>query len=249
MTELLYMDDSYLKEFNARVARVTDDGIVLDKTVFYLQGGGQPSDTGKIIKYNKEFEVEKVKKVDGNVIHFLKGEWKDSIKEGDEVKGVINWERRYKLMRMHTAAHVLSSVFNKKAGALITGNQLDFEKSRFDFNLEDFDREKILSFVDEVNRLLAEGHEVSISYLPRDDALKDPELVKLASVLPPAVKELRIVTIGSIDRQCDGGTHVKNTKEVGRVVVLKMENKGKNNRRLYFGLEPPAEQAVEKPTL
>ncbi len=238
MTELLYMEDSYLKEFDAKVIKITDNGLVLDKTTFYPQGGGQPTDTGKIVKDGKEFEVEKVKKVEGDIVHFLKGdEWKQTIKEGDSVKGIINWNRRYLLMRMHTAAHVISTIFNKRAGALITGNQLDLEKSRIDFNLEEFDKEKILAYVGEANRLMQEGQEVTISYLPRDEALNDPELVKLAKALPPAVKELRIVKIGNIDRQCDGGTHVKNTSEVGKVEILSMDNKGKNNRRVYYVLK------------
>jgi len=238
MTELLYMNDSYLKEFDAKVIKVTDEGVVLDKTAFYPQGGGQPTDTGKIIKDDKEFDVEKVKKVEGNIIHFLKSDdWKNVIKEGDSIKGVIDWDRRHLLMRMHTAAHVISSIFNKRAGALITGNQLDLEKSRIDFNLENFDKEKILAYVGEANKLMADGQEVTISYLPREEALKDPELVKLASVLPPAVKELRIVKIGDIDCRCDGGTHVKNTKEVGEVEVISMDNKGKNNRRVYYSLK------------
>ena len=238
MTELLYMEDSYLKEFEAKVIKVTDDGIVLDKTAFYPQSGGQPTDTGKIIKDDKELEVEKVKKVEGDIVHFLKGdEWKSVIKEGDSIKGVINWDRRYLLMRMHTAAHVISTIFNKKAGALITGNQLDLDKSRIDFNLENFNREEILAYIGEANKLIADGQEVTISYLPREEALKDPELIKLASVLPPSVKELRIVKIGDIDRQCDGGTHVKNTSEVGEVEIINMENKGKNNRRVYYKLK------------
>jgi len=220
------------------VIKVLDEGIILDKTIFYPQGGGQPSDTGKIIIDNKEFIVEKVKKVDGDIIHFLKGDdWKESMKENDIIKEVLDWERRYILMRMHTAAHVISSIFNKRAKALITGNQLDINKSRIDFNLENFNKEEIFAYVSEANNLMKQGQEVLISYLPRDEALNDPELVKLAKVLPPAVKELRIITIGDVDRQCDGGTHVKNTKEVGEIEILSTDNKGKNNRRLYYKLK------------
>lgn len=238
MTELLYMNDSYLKEFDAKITKLTDEGIVLDKTIFYPQGGGQPSDEGTIIKDNKEFKVKKVKKVEGDIIHFLEGdEWKDFLKVDNQVKGILDWNRRYILMRMHTAAHVISSIFHKKAGALITGNQLDLDKSRIDFDLEDFDKEKIFAFVSEADKLMKDGNLVEISYLPKDDALADPDLVKLAKVLPPSVKELRIVTIGNIDKQCDGGTHVKNTKEVGTIEIVKMDNKGKSNRRIYFSIK------------
>jgi misacylated tRNA(Ala) deacylase len=138
---------------------------------------------------------------------------------------------------MHTACHVLSSVFVKEVGALITGNQLDLQQSRVDFNLENFDREKIQQYINKANDLLATHQEIAISFMPRAEAEKIPELAKLAMGLKQGIEEIRVITIGNIDTQADGGTHVKNTKEVGTIELIKCENKGKANRRVYFTLK------------
>ena len=140
-------------------------------------------------------------------------------------------------MRMHTAAHILATVMLNEAQALITGNQLGEEQTRFDFALENFDRELMERMIEAANGKLAEKLEVRMYTLPREEAMKIEGVVKLANALPPAISELRIVDIGGYDVQADGGTHVKNTGECGRIVLLKMENKGKDNRRVYFGLE------------
>ena len=226
---MLYLEDQYLKEWDARVIGVKDGKYVtLDRTAFYPKGGGQPHDTGII---GNDYNVIYTGKFSGSISHEVD---REGLKEGDKVHCRLDWDRRYKLMRMHTAAHLLSAVFHTEAGALITGNQLDPEKSRIDFSLEDFDKDKIQDYVDEANRLAAEGHEVEISYMDREEALKDPTMVKLANALPPKVKELRIVKIGDIDRQADGGTHVKNTSEIGTIRLLNTKNKGKDNRRVYY---------------
>jgi misacylated tRNA(Ala) deacylase len=138
---------------------------------------------------------------------------------------------------MHTAAHVLAGGFLNQQGALITGNQLGPEESRFDFSLENFDREKFEELAGQANAKLAEGLEVKTYTMPREEALKMPGMVKLADKLPPAISVLRIVDIGGFDVQADGGTHVKNSRECGKIKIIRLENKGKNNRRLYFGLE------------
>ncbi|MEM4405100.1 MAG: alanyl-tRNA editing protein, partial [Nitrososphaerota archaeon] len=157
---------------------------------------------------------------------------------GETVKGTLDWERRYRLMRMHTALHVLVAVVNARTGALITGNQVEIEASRVDFSLEKFDRSVIEGCVAEANKRLAENHEVRIRFIDREEALKAPGLVKLAAKAPPDLPVLRIVEIGDVDAQLDGGPHVKNTSEVGEIVMKKLENKGKSNRRLYFTLNP-----------
>ncbi|MBN2111981.1 alanyl-tRNA editing protein [Candidatus Woesearchaeota archaeon] len=237
MAEALYMADCYLKEFDAKVVSVKDGKfVVLDKTAFYPASGGQAHDTGKLIRKsdNKEFKVVYVGKFSGEISHEIEGE---GLQEGDEVHGVIDWERRYKLMRMHTASHVLSGVFQKEAGALITGNQLDTDKSRIDFSLENFDREKIDEYIRKSNDIIEKDLPIKIYKVPREEAEKDPSMVKLAKGLPEGIKELRIVEIETFDRQPDGGTHVKSTKEVGKIVFLKAKNQGANNRRVYFALE------------
>ncbi|MEM4336023.1 MAG: alanyl-tRNA editing protein AlaXM [Candidatus Anstonellales archaeon] len=235
--EALYLEDSYLKECDAKVESVKDGKyVVLNRTIFYPNGGGQPHDTGKIIRKSdgKEFRVVFVGKFEGKISHEVDGE---GLKEGEEVKCILDWDRRYKLMRMHTAAHVLAGgVLYKKYNAKITGNQLDVDKSRFDFNLENFDRETFERAVAEANEILGKNIEVKTYYMPRAEAMKNPEMVKLAGALPPNIDPLRIVEIAGVDIQADGGTHVKNLKEVGKIRIIKLENKGKDNRRVYFEL-------------
>ncbi len=229
--------DSYLRECNARVESVKDGKFaVLDKTIFYPKGGGQPNDTGKIIRTsdNEEFGVVFVGKFEGVTSHEVD---KEGLQAGDEVKCVLNWERRHKLMRSHTASHVLAAIMNKEAGVLITGNQLEEEKVRFDFNFEKFDRGLLESFVAKANEVLKQDVELKVYSLPKEEAFKIPGVVKLAGALPPDVKELRIVEIPGVDLQADGGTHVKKLKECGQIELIGLENKGKNNRRIYFKLK------------
>ena len=170
MVEALYLKDSYLKEFEANVIEANGKYIVLDKTAFYPSSGGQLNDTGKLIKDREEFNVVYVGKFNGKISHEVD---KEDLKKGDKIKGIIDWDRRYKLMRSHTASHILSYILNTEAGALITGNQLDIEKCRDDFNLENFDREKIKEYVKKANEIIAKNLDVKIYFLKRDEALKD----------------------------------------------------------------------------
>ncbi len=234
----LYMEDSYLKEFEARVVSVTKGGenkffVVLDRTAFYPNSGGQPHDTGKFVKDGVEYPVVYVGKFSGQISHEVS---KEGLREGDVVRGIIDWKRRYKLMRMHTAAHVISEVFHRETGALITGNQLGLDRSRIDFSLEKFDREKMGELFEKANEIVRKDLKVKTYFLPREEAMKIENITKLANVLPPEVKELRIVEIEGFDLQADGGTHVTSTKEIGEIKFLKAENKGKNNRRVYYTL-------------
>jgi Ser-tRNA(Ala) deacylase AlaX len=228
------MDDSYLKEFEARVVEVLGNNVVLDKTAFHPRGGGLPEDTGVLVKEGQEVRVVQVFSEEGRVLHSAPGHM---FSVGDAVKGVLDWERRYLIMRMHTGIHALASVFNRRTGALITGNQVNVDKSRLDLNLEKIDRALIDDVFSETNRELALGRMVKINYLPREEALKIPGIVKLAEAAPPSVERLRIVEIEGLDIQADGGPHVANTKEVGELILLKVENKGRNNRRVYFTLK------------
>ena len=236
MTDLLYMDDCYLKECDAKVEEVLEGNkIVLDRTVFYPQGGGVPCDTGKIVRNGKgnaeEFAVTAVKKEEGKIVHYVD---REGIQKGDSAHCLLDWERRYRFMQYHTAAHVLAGTLNTDTGALITGNQIELDKTRFDFSLENFDRPILEKQVEKANSCFGADVPISISYLPREEALKIPGMVKLASVLPPDVAILRIVKIGGIDTQADGGCHVRNLLEVPKIEIISMENKGKNNRRVYF---------------
>ncbi|VVC01295.1 Alanyl-tRNA editing protein AlaX-M [uncultured archaeon] len=238
MQGALYLNDSYLKSCKSKVVAVKEGKfIVLDQTIFYPRGGGQPCDTGKLVRIGDgaEFPVASVAKAEGNILHEVAGE---GLQQGDGVECIIDWPRRHRLMRMHTAGHILSAIMFRRQGILITGNQLDTGKTRFDFSMENFDKTVFQSLVDEANAAIARNLEVSVSFLPRDEAMKVEGAVKLAAALPPEIKELRMVRIGDVDYQADGGTHVKNTSEIGKIILVGTENKGKSNRRIYYTLEP-----------
>ena len=231
-----YFRNSYKKEFEAEIKEVNENKVILSATYFYPSSGGQPNDTGKMIRTQdrKEFKVIDIKKENNAVIHILDS---SGLSKGDKVKCIIDWDRRYKLMKMHTAAHIISAIIHKKTGAMITGNQLDVKKSRIDFSLDNFNKEEIQEYIEEANNEIKKGHKVETSIISKEEAEKIKNLSKLAKGLPPSLKEIRIVKIGNIDEQADGGTHVKSTKEIGKIALVSVENKGKSNRRLYFSLE------------
>ncbi len=234
MTEALYLADSYLKECAAQVVSVKEGKyVVLDRTIFYPKGGGQPWDTGKIVKGDEVFNVVYVGKFSGQISHEVD---RPGLKTGDQVQCLLDWDRRYRLMRSHTAAHTFASLLCNGTGALVTGNQLDLDKTRFDFNLENFNREIVQRYLDEANKLFKQDIPVKWYQLPREDALKIPGVIKMHSAFPPEIPTLRIVEIVGVDRQADGGTHVSNLREVEGIEFLKAENKGRNNRRVYFRL-------------
>jgi misacylated tRNA(Ala) deacylase len=235
MTEALYMKDSYLKNWNAKVVSVKDDKyIILDKTAFYPKGGGQPWDEGYIVKEGEKFKVIYVGKFSGEISHEVE---KPGLKEGDLITCEIDWERRYTYMRYHTACHLVSNLLFRRANAKITGNQIELDKARMDFSMEDYSPEKLHTYVNEANEIIQKNLPVTIGYLSREEVLQKPELARLAIGLPKNIREFRIIKIGDIDEQVDGGTHVKSLNEIGEIEILKTVNKGKNNRRLYFVLK------------
>jgi misacylated tRNA(Ala) deacylase len=241
MTEKLWMKDSYLKEWDAAVQKASEGRfVVLDRTAFYPASGGQPSDSGKMIdEKGNEFQVVFAKQFGQDISHEVKPLKEGAgLQEGSKVHCVLDWNRRHKLMRMHSAAHILSSVIFKELGSLITGNQLDVDKSRIDFNVKEFDQSLLAGFESKANEVVQRKLEQKIEFMPYAEAMKLPELFRLKDVLPKNIPELRIVSIGDFDRQADGGTHVKNTGEIGRIRLVKFENKGAENRRIYFTVEP-----------
>ena len=231
LTRKLFWEDMYQQVFEARVETVAGNNLVLDQTAFNPRGGGLVSDTGTI----NGIRVVEVTKEGDTISHAFASP--PPLKTGDPVKGVLDWERRHRVMRMHTAAHILSSVVNRETGALITGNQINPDESRVDFNLDSFDREKMSVYIDSVNEAVKRGLEIRTYFMRREEAVTVPGLVKLAKAAPPSLEVLRIVEIGDVDTQADGGVHVRNTNEIGTVVGLRTENKGKNNRRLYFTVQ------------
>ncbi|MEM4348656.1 MAG: alanyl-tRNA editing protein AlaXM [Candidatus Anstonellaceae archaeon] len=242
MQEALYLEDAYLKSCTSNIMQVQEGKyVILDKTVFYPTGGGQPCDTGTLIRISDgaTFKVISVSKSWGNIIHEIEPNSSvPPLEIGQQVQCNIDWERRYRLMRMHTAGHILSAILYSEKGILITGNQLGTDKSRFDFSLQNFDRAEFESLVKKANEVISCNLEVKVFFISRQEALAYPGAVKLASALPPEISTLRMVQIGDIDCQADGGTHVKNTSEIGKIIFLAAENKGKNNRRVIFTLEP-----------
>ena len=233
MTRKLYWEQPYAQEFTAQVVAADGQRVELDQTLFYPRGGGVSSDTGTL----NGIKVSETTKNGEVIIHSLESSPKFGVRE--TVPGRIDWSRRHRLMRMHTAGHLLSALFYTRAKCLITGNQIDVDRSRMDFSLEEFDRSLIEDFVKEANSLIRNDAQVKTYFLKREEALKVPELVKLAEAAPPLEAQLRIVEIEGIDRQADGGLHVARLKEIGQVQLLKLENKGKTNRRLYYDLVDP----------
>lgn len=231
----LYLNDCYLKEFDAVVESVKDDKfVVLDQTAFYPKSGGQPHDTGKLVREDgTEFPVVFTGKFDGNISHEVSI---PGLKTGDKVKGIIDWDRRYLFMQYHTACHILSAIIHNETGAKITGNQLGEKKTRVDFNLENFDREQIKSYESKVNEIIDRNIPVNISIMPRDEAFRIPSVVKLKDAFPPGIKDIRVIKIPDVDTQACGGTHIANTGDIPHIEIFKAENKGKNNRRVYFRL-------------
>lgn len=233
-TKALYLEDSYLKDCDSTVSSVKEEKhIILNRTVFYPKGGGQPWDTGKIVKGNEEFKVVYVGNFSGQILHEVDH---SGLQEGDKVHCILDWDRRYKLMRSHTAAHVFASLLCVGSGALVTGNQLDENKVRFDFSLEEFDRKVLGEYIDKANDYFMRDIAVKWYEMPREEALNIPGVVKMAKALPPDIPILRIVEVVDVDTQADGGTHVRNLREVGKIELIKAKNKGKSNRRVYFRL-------------
>jgi misacylated tRNA(Ala) deacylase len=228
-----YLDDSYLREFRAKVISANVNSVVLDKTLFYPQSGGQPFDQGSLLRGEEEFKVTRAEVADGKIIHVLD---RGGFLIGDEVRGVLDWERRYNLMRGHTACHILSAVIFKETGAKITGNQIDLGRSRVDFSLEKFDKSQMTGYIEAANKVVGEDRAVASRFLSKKEAMKIPDLIRLAMEVPDR-EEIRVVEIAGVDAQACGGTHIRRTGEVGIIKFIKAENKGKANRRVYFEID------------
>lgn len=236
MTELLYLTDSYLREFDASVTVVTDGGVVLDRTAFYVQGGGQPSDTGLLRDgEGPEYTVRKVQRVKGQVVHKLDGE---RPVVSSKVRGIIDWDQRYALMRTHTALHILCGVIWRDYGSSVTGGNMQPLKARMDFELESMTAEFSAEVEAKINEEVAAARPVRTRMLPREEAFQIPDLIRTKiNLLPESIQDVRVVDIEGLDLQADGGTHVANTSEVGRITVTGHESKGRINKRLRIELE------------
>ncbi|HVN15013.1 MAG TPA: alanyl-tRNA editing protein [Anaerolineales bacterium] len=236
MTELLYHTDSYLREFEANIASVDSETktIVLDRTAFYPGGGGQPCDFGVLNVNGVEYPIEKVKKQGDDVLHFLGGT-APLPSVGAAARGTIDWSRRYQLMRTHTALHILCGTVFRDYGAQVTGGDMEPLKGRMDFEFETMRAELVHEIEAAVNKEIAAAREIRVEILPREEAFQIPDLIRTKiNLLPEGIPQVRTVEIVGLDLQADGGTHVKNTSEVGSVRVTDYKSKGAINKRIYI---------------
>jgi misacylated tRNA(Ala) deacylase len=226
VTELLYLRDAYLREFDATVVAIDESRVALDRTAFYPTGGGQPHDEGTL----SVARVVDVRKEGDLVWHALEG---DVPSVGANVHGVVAWERRHQLMRTHSAMHVLCGVIWNEWGNAVTGGNMEPLEARMDFEFDPLPEGFAARVQDLVNAEIVADRVIEVSFLPRDTALEDADLIRTkVNLIPETVKEIRVVDIVGLDKQADGGTHVHSTSEIGRFEVVKTESKGKGNKRL-----------------
>jgi len=239
MTELLYQTDSYLKEFEGTITAVEPQSraVILDRSSFYPGGGGQPHDLGMLEVAGVAYPVDRVKKQGDDVLHYLGGT--ETPPEGSAAaRGTLDWARRYQLMRTHTALHILCGTVFRDYGALVTGGEMDPLKGRMDFEFETMRGELVREIEAAVNREISHGREIRVKILPREEAFKIADLIRTKiNLLPEGILQVRTVEIVGLDLQADGGTHVANTTEVGRIRVTDYKSKGAINKRIYIEVE------------
>lgn len=237
MTDRIYSTDAYARNMDATVVEVdTDDGrVLLDRTVFYPGGGGQPPDTGTIAIGDDRLAVTHVAQDGSGVWHWLEG---GIPPRSTAVRGEVDWERRYRLMRTHTAMHALCGVVWERFQSPVTGGNMNPGEGRLDFELPNWDPENKLPLEAALNEALDRALPVEVSFLPREEADQDPSLIRTkVNLLPSGLREVRVIDIVGLDRQADGGTHVASTAEVGSVRIAKIESKGRGFRRIRLALD------------
>jgi misacylated tRNA(Ala) deacylase len=218
------------------VAEVVPEGVVLDRTPFYARGGGQPGDTGTLRWAGGSASIGEATRTGGRLIHPVADGQRPGV--GTEVVADIDWDRRFLLMRTHTALHVLSAVVWRDHGVKVTGGNMEPGTARMDFELESMSGEFGRRVEERLNEALASNRPVEVQFVPRSEALADPELIRTkVNLIPESVDPIRVVDIEGIDRQADGGTHVRSTGEVGRIRVVKTESKGRAFKRMRIAVE------------
>lgn len=237
-TRLLFQEDSYLKEFDATVTRVDGNRVYLDATAFHPRpSGGLDADTGKLVLPDGTTLRVVDTLAEGDEVAHIVEEGAERLQPGMRVHGVIDWERRYRMMQLHTASHVLAAVLYERYGVRVTGGHIAPDMARDDFEIAVDDwKNAIMEAVEETNRILKRCIEVKIYWLPREEAMRIPGIVKLADKMPPDVEKLRIVEIPGIDIQADGGPHVRNTCEIPGIRVVKLQSRGRRRKRAYYTL-------------
>ena len=238
MTELLYLEDAYLQSSPATVTEVDEESrrVALDKTVFYVQGGGQPADHGAITAPGGEVRVTGVKRDSGTVWHQCEADGPLPA-VGDEVVATIDWDRRHQLMRTHTAMHLLCGVIWNEYGKAVTGGNMEPLSGRMDFEFDPLPDGFKETVETAVNAEIAAGRPIEVSFLDRSIAVEDDDLIRTkVNMIPESVTTIRVIDIVGLDKQADGGTHVANTSDVGRFSITKTESKGKGNKRVRIAL-------------
>jgi misacylated tRNA(Ala) deacylase len=239
MTELLYQTDSYLQEFDASILAVLPEerAVVLDRTALYPGGGGQPCDFGSLAVMGIAFPVQKVKKQGDEVLHFLGGA-EPLPAAGSAARGTLDWARRYKLMRTHSALHILCGTVFRDYRALVTGGEMEPLKGRLDFEFETMRGELVRDIEAAINREVGQAREIRVNILPREEAFQIPDLIRTKiNLLPEGIAQVRTVEIVGLDLQADGGTHVRNTNEVGTIRIVDYKSKGAINKRIYIEIQ------------
>ena len=241
--------DAYARSVEARVVSV-DPGdpslVVLDRTVFYPGGGGQPSDQGLLLRADdgRRWSVLGARRAGDDVVHELELGDRDPPAVGDRLEVELEWARRLLLMRTHTALHALCGVVWRDYGALVTGGNMEPGSGRMDFEFERMGGELVGEIEEKVNRELVAARDIRVAFLGRDEAFAIPDLIRTKiNLLPAGISEVRTIEIVGLDLQADGGTHVANTREVGTIRVTGYESKGRSNKRIRIELVPPAEIA------
>ena len=230
MTQLVYHTDAYCQAFDAVVTAVEGSAVALDRTAFYPGGGGQPHDVGALSAAGQTWPVTKVRKAGAEIWHELDG---TPPAVGAALQGQLDWARRYELMRTHTAMHILCGVIFRDYGASVTGGNMEPLKGRMDFEFETMRQEFVREIEARINVEIAAARPIRVNSLPREAAFQIPDLIRTKiNLLPPGIAEVRTVEIVGLDLQADGGTHVNNTSEVGRIRIVDYKSKGKINKRL-----------------
>jgi misacylated tRNA(Ala) deacylase len=241
MTELLYLSDAYLREFDAEVvaADYESNAVGLDRTAFFPTGGGQPHDTGYLIRAGTRAEVVDVNKDREGIVWHTLSPGNAYPEVGSTAHGAVDWTRRYLIMRLHTAQHIMNGIIWRDHGAHVTGAQITPPEGRLDFELEAMSQEFARALEAAVNDVVGENLPVQVRWLPRAEADRDPSLIRLkANLIPRSIDPLRVIDIVGLDRQADGGTHVAATGEIGPVRVVKTESKGRANKRVRIAVDP-----------
>jgi misacylated tRNA(Ala) deacylase len=251
MTDAICYRDSYASQTEATVVATSPgregggDLVVLDRTVFYPGGGGQPADRGLLLRAadGRTWSVRAARREGGEIVHELESDSGDAPAVGDRLQVEIEWAPRHLLMRTHTALHVLCGVVWRDYGAQVTGGNMEPGSGRMDFEFERMNADLVGAIETTVNAELGRGRQIRVNVLPRDEAFAIPDLIRTkVNLLPPGIPEIRTIEIVGLDLQADGGTHVANTSEVGQIRVTGYESKGRINKRIRIALVDDSER-------